>query len=120
MQLEHVKGHSGDVGNDGADYQANRGCELPSRPDRDWEQLEADVRQRIGAATELRIREPSPELIVIEPATPSTSHYGGQVGGRLGDMSAEEIQVRALSSSGMPTSVSPFHVFLVYGRVPDG
>ena len=93
MHLEYVKGHSGDVGNDGADYQANRGCELPSRPDRDWEQLEADVRQRLGTAPELKIREPSPELVIVEPEMPPTLQTSEQ---NNNDISAEEMQVCAL------------------------
>jgi len=38
--LEYVKGHSGDVGNDGADAMANQGTLLPATPERDWEDLE--------------------------------------------------------------------------------
>lgn len=38
--LEYVKGHSGDVGNDGADAMANQGALLPATPERDWEALE--------------------------------------------------------------------------------
>jgi hypothetical protein len=40
IRLQHVKGHSGDVGNDGADAMANRGTLLPAVEDRDWEALE--------------------------------------------------------------------------------
>jgi len=36
VQLEYVKGHSGDVGNDGADGLAVAGCNLPETPERDW------------------------------------------------------------------------------------
>jgi ribonuclease HI len=36
VQLEYVKGHSGDVGNDGADALAVAGCYLPEIPERDW------------------------------------------------------------------------------------
>lgn len=36
VQLEHVKGHSGDVGNDGADALAVAGCSLPAMPEKDW------------------------------------------------------------------------------------
>jgi len=36
VQLEYVKGHSGDVGNDGADAMAVAGCARPVMPDRDW------------------------------------------------------------------------------------
>ena len=40
IRLRYVKGHSGDVGNDGADAMANRGTLLPAVEDRDWEALE--------------------------------------------------------------------------------
>lgn len=36
VQLEYVKGHSGDVGNDGADALAVSGCNLLEIPERDW------------------------------------------------------------------------------------
>ena len=36
VRLEYVKGHSGDVGNDGADVLAVAGCSLPEIPERDW------------------------------------------------------------------------------------
>jgi len=38
--LEYVKGHSGDLGNDGADAMANQGALLLPTPERDWEALE--------------------------------------------------------------------------------
>lgn len=36
VKFEYVKGHSGDVGNDGADMQANLGVEGAPLPDRNW------------------------------------------------------------------------------------
>lgn len=36
VQLEYVKGHSGNVGNDGADALAVAGCSLREVPERDW------------------------------------------------------------------------------------
>jgi ribonuclease HI len=36
VKLEYVKGHSGDVGNDGADALAVAGCGFPAKPERDW------------------------------------------------------------------------------------
>lgn len=36
VQFEYVKGHSGNVGNDGADALAVAGCSLPEIPERDW------------------------------------------------------------------------------------
>ena len=49
VHLEYVKGHAGDTGNEGADYQANRGCERPVLPERDWAALEHEVRERMGS-----------------------------------------------------------------------
>ena len=39
VQLEYVKGHSGDTGNDGADALAVAGCGRAETPERDWESL---------------------------------------------------------------------------------
>ncbi|KAJ7024399.1 ribonuclease H-like domain-containing protein [Mycena alexandri] len=39
--------HSGQVGNEGADQMANKGCFEPSTPERDWAQLEAELRARL-------------------------------------------------------------------------
>lgn len=39
VQIEYVKGHSGDQGNDGADALAVAGCEHPGLPERDWVKL---------------------------------------------------------------------------------
>jgi hypothetical protein len=39
VQLEYVKGHSGDVGNDGADALAVAGCSHPEIPEKDWVRL---------------------------------------------------------------------------------
>lgn len=36
VQLEYVKGHSGDTGNDGADALAVAGCSCLEIPERDW------------------------------------------------------------------------------------
>lgn len=37
VKFEYVKGHSGDIGNDGADTQANLGTKKSDVPERDWE-----------------------------------------------------------------------------------
>jgi ribonuclease HI len=55
--LQHVKGHNGEEGNEGADAQANMGTILPAVPERDWEKLESELRERmetgeIGSAEE--------------------------------------------------------------------
>ena len=73
VHFEYVKGHAGERGNEGADYQANRGCELPSRPDRDWAKLEAEVRQRIGAAPVYKAPLDDPASAVVETAPRSSS-----------------------------------------------
>ncbi|KAF9532113.1 ribonuclease H-like domain-containing protein, partial [Crepidotus variabilis] len=39
VDLVYVKGHSGHVGNDGADFMANIGTTKSPLPDRDWEAL---------------------------------------------------------------------------------
>ena len=47
IRLQHVKGHSGDVGNDGADAMANIGTLLPTVEDRDWEALEMKLKEQL-------------------------------------------------------------------------
>jgi hypothetical protein len=47
IRLQHVKGHSGDVGNDGADAMANIGTLLPVVEDRDWEALEMKLSEQL-------------------------------------------------------------------------
>lgn len=43
VRLQHVKGHSGDRGNDGADTLAVKGTSLDERPDPDWAGKTRDV-----------------------------------------------------------------------------
>ncbi|KAJ7750180.1 ribonuclease H-like domain-containing protein [Mycena metata] len=47
VRLQHVKGHSGQTGNEGADLMANKGCFEVSTPERHWAQLEAELRARL-------------------------------------------------------------------------
>ncbi|KAF8899266.1 ribonuclease H-like domain-containing protein [Infundibulicybe gibba] len=47
VKFEYVKGHSGDVGNDGADAQANLGTRMALVPEPDWEELEAKVKRQM-------------------------------------------------------------------------
>ena len=44
VKIEYVKGHSGNVGNDGADALAVAGCDLPEQPERDWAKLRRDYK----------------------------------------------------------------------------
>ena len=47
IRLQYAKGHSGDVGNDGADAMANMGTLLPAVEDRDWEALELKLLEQL-------------------------------------------------------------------------
>ncbi|KAI0330691.1 ribonuclease H-like protein [Cubamyces sp. BRFM 1775] len=51
VKFVKVKGHSGDVGNDGADRLAVAGTALPEMPERDWEDLIAQVQARMSMPT---------------------------------------------------------------------
>jgi len=44
VNIEYVKGHSGNVGNDGADTLAVAGCDFPEEPERDWARLKQTYR----------------------------------------------------------------------------
>ncbi|KAL6301650.1 ribonuclease H-like domain-containing protein [Sparassis latifolia] len=46
IHLQHVRGHTGEEGNEGADRLANRGALMPEVPERDWETLEEEVLKR--------------------------------------------------------------------------
>ncbi|GLB43513.1 putative RNase H [Lyophyllum shimeji] len=50
VQLQYVKGHSGDRGNDGADAQANLGALMSPVPERDWATAEQEVLERAEEA----------------------------------------------------------------------
>jgi ribonuclease HI len=47
VRMKYVKGHSGEEGNEGADAEANKGTILPAVPERDWEKLEVELRERM-------------------------------------------------------------------------
>ena len=49
--LEYVKGHSNDIGNDGADYMANLGALEPREPERDWASLIKLVDEELAQIT---------------------------------------------------------------------
>ena len=43
IRLQYVKGHSGNIGNDGADAMANKGALLPPVEELDWEAIESKL-----------------------------------------------------------------------------
>ncbi|CAA7264476.1 unnamed protein product [Cyclocybe aegerita] len=51
VSLLHVRGHSGDIGNEGADAMANQGVRLPAVPERDWESLLEELDHRLSQAS---------------------------------------------------------------------
>ncbi|OSD07896.1 ribonuclease H-like protein [Trametes coccinea BRFM310] len=51
VKFEKVLGHSGEIGNEGADRLANLGATRPAVPDRDWEDLIQQVRARMSLAS---------------------------------------------------------------------
>lgn len=63
VHLQYVKGHSGDIGNDGADAMANLGALLPEVEERDWDQLEKDLKKiektsQVVKAAPIEVEEP--------------------------------------------------------------
>ncbi|RDB29135.1 Ribonuclease H [Hypsizygus marmoreus] len=73
IRLQYVKGHSGERGNDGADAQANLGALLPPVPERDWEQAENDLRDRVEAELSHSARPPVKVPLEVEGEVPATS-----------------------------------------------
>ncbi|PBL00391.1 ribonuclease H-like protein [Armillaria gallica] len=64
ISLEYVQGHVGIEGNEAADRQANIGATLPEVPERNWEDLEKVMTNKMNA--ELKKMQHRPE----QPATP--------------------------------------------------
>jgi ribonuclease HI len=46
VRLEHVRGHAGEVGNEGADTLAVRGVKLQDVEEPDWDALRLDVEEK--------------------------------------------------------------------------
>ncbi|KAL1694901.1 ribonuclease H-like domain-containing protein [Schizophyllum commune] len=73
VRLEHVRGHSGVPGNEGADKLAVAGYSNPVEGERDWEQLERDVRARIAAVEEkIAEKRRAPVEVAGTPGTPNS------------------------------------------------
>lgn len=68
ISLEYVQGHVGIEGNEAADRQANIGATLPEVPERDWENLEKVLTNKMNA--ELKKMKHRPEQPQPGPATP--------------------------------------------------
>lgn len=68
VRLQYVKGHSGDEGNDGADMQANVGATMSPVPERSWETLERQFRERVEQ--EWRNRNEDPGMAPMEVSGP--------------------------------------------------
>lgn len=66
IRLKHVKGHSGEEGNEGADTEANRGALLPALPERDWEQLEVELREQMEVEQATRMDDERPVPVEVE------------------------------------------------------
>lgn len=72
--FEYVKGHSGDPGNDGADWMANLGAALPEAPDRDWDALYVELTDRMRQIGSRRQNAPfevkvTDDLVDVAPET---------------------------------------------------
>ncbi|KAL1676354.1 ribonuclease H-like domain-containing protein [Schizophyllum commune] len=73
VRLEHVRGHSGVPGNEGADKLAVAGYSNPVEGERDWKQLERDVRARIAAVEEkIAEKRRAPVEVAGTPGTPDS------------------------------------------------
>jgi ribonuclease HI len=51
VRIQHVRGHTGEEGNEGADLLANQGCGLATVVERDWEAMESEIRADLEAGS---------------------------------------------------------------------
>jgi RNase H len=67
IRLQYVKGHSGDIGNDGADAMANGGTLLPAVEERDWAALERKLSEQLEqGSVETSDIEPQPLPLEVQ------------------------------------------------------
>ncbi|KAG6851397.1 hypothetical protein H0H93_005795 [Arthromyces matolae] len=77
VRMQYVKGHSGDVGNDGADAQANLGAFLPPIPERDWAKAEKEVLDQAEQDCRTTVQRSTPVPLEVVAGELTTSISGG-------------------------------------------
>lgn len=80
VRLQHIKGHAGHEGNEGADFVAQRGTWLPEMPERDWT-VPDESEDEVGSASPTRAMvtgmvASAPLVAVSKP--PSTSTHSNE------------------------------------------
>jgi len=80
VKLQHIKGHAGHEGNEGADFVAQRGTWLPEMPERDWT-VPDESEDEVGGASPTRavvtgMAASAPLAAVAKP--PSTSPHSNE------------------------------------------
>jgi len=82
VRLRHVKGHSGEEGNEGADFLANQGTLMPPVPEPNWISLENQLEAR---------------LIKLDPTAEPQGHPEGGQG--AGEVPAETVSLEPQDGS---------------------
>ena len=93
-------GHTGEVGNEGADQLANMGTRLPPEPDRHWNTLERNVRENGLPFLRMKVYQqstapstPARKKLRVEPPAPSVTSI--PMTGMDVDISQNELEVSA-------------------------